>query len=258
MLVAEPCQRSLHLNGPLLLYHTSVGRTITVDRLAAKGEVIKTLGGIRKTNAPANLYESSILSRLSVYREEKRLIAQEALKCISPGQTIYLDGSSTSLQLAKLIAKKMTGLTIIVNSAITYLELVRGSENIIICIGGQHDPVSFCMTGLTAEEETQKYFVDKAFMSTKGFLPAEGTFESSVPAFRIKQIVAEKCRELILLVDHTKFGQQALRKVLDVSQIHTVITDKGTSAADITLLKKHVGSVRVASAKGMESLETVQ
>ena len=229
-----------------------------VDRLVVEGEVVKTLGGMQKVNTAANLYESSVLSRLSVHLEEKQLIAQEALRHIQPGETIYLDGSSTCLQLAKSLAKNMAGVTVITNSAITYLELVRGGKNTVICIGGQHDPVSFCMTGLTTEEEAQKYFVDKAFMSTKGFMPSEGTFESSVPTFRIKQIVAKKCKELILLVDHSKFGERALRKVLDVTQIHVVITDNQTSEADILMLKKKVGSVHIASTAELKSLETIK
>ena len=223
-----------------------------VDRLVADGEVIKTLGGVQVVDGLSTLCESSLLSRLSVHLEQKRLIALEAVKHIQPGETIYLDGSSTCLQLAKTLAKKMTGITVITNSAITYLDLVKGGENTVICIGGQHDPVSFCMTGLTTEEEAQKYFVDKAFMSTKGFLPEEGTFESSVPTFRVKQIVAKKSKELILLVDHSKFGQRSLRKVLDISEVHTVITDGGISEEYVSLLRKNVGNVYVATAAEMQ------
>lgn len=229
-----------------------------VDRLVAEGEVVKTLGGMQKVNAAVNLYESSVLSRLLVCLDEKKLIAQEALRYIQPGETIYLDGSSTCLQLAKSLAKTMAGVTIITNSVITYLELVKGGNNTIICIGGQHDPVSFCMTGLSTEEEAQKYFVDKAFMSTKGFMPSEGTFESSVPTFRIKQIVAKNCKQLILLVDHSKFGQRALRKVLDIKQIHAVITDSQTATADILMIKKKVGSVHIVSPAESKPLETVK
>ena len=244
------------LEGLLQVSNMTVRRD--ADKLVAEGQVIKTLGGIRNANTAANLYESSVLSRLSVHIEEKQLIAQKALRHIRSSETIYLDGSSTCLQLAKLLATKMAGLTVITNSAITYLELVRGGENTVICIGGQHDPVSFCMTGPTTEEEAQKYFVDKAFMSTKGFMPSEGTFESSVPTFRVKQIIAKKCKKLILLVDHSKFGERALRKVLDVAQIHIVITDNQTSQADLLMLKDKVGSVHVASTAESESLETIK
>ena len=59
------------------------------------------------------------------------------------------------------------------------------------------------------EDQVKRFFVDKAFMSTKGFLPTEGTFESSVGLFRIKQIVVKQSGKVILLVDHSKFRQRA-------------------------------------------------
>jgi DeoR/GlpR family transcriptional regulator of sugar metabolism len=80
--------------------------------------------------------------------------------------------------------------------------------------------------------------VDVAFVSTKAFLPAIGTFESSQPTFRIKQIIARQCAELVLLVDHSKFGQRALSKVIETGKIHTVVTDRRARKADLDGLAK--------------------
>ena len=68
--------------------------------------------------------------------------------------------------------------------------------------------------------------------------------------FRIKQIMAEQCSKLVLLVDHTKFGKRSLSKVLDISQIHHVVTDDKTSKSDITLLEERVHKVTVATISG--------
>ena len=81
------------------------------------------------------------------------------------------------------------------------------------------------IVGPAAEESARRFFVDVAFLSTKGFLPEEGTFESAMATFRIKQIIAEQAGRVCLLVDHSKFGRRALCKVLDVAQIDEVITD---------------------------------
>jgi DeoR/GlpR family transcriptional regulator of sugar metabolism len=69
-------------------------------------------------------------------------------------------------------------------------------------------------------------------------LPEEGTFESSLATLRIKQIVAEQAARVVLLADHSKFGRRALCKVLDIGQIHEVITDAGTSAADLASVER--------------------
>jgi len=51
---------------------------------------------------------------------------------------------------------------------------------------------------------------------------------------------------VVLLVDHSKFGQRALCKVLEIGQIDEVLTDAGTSAADIAILEQPGLTVRVA------------
>lgn len=217
-----------------------------IDRLAAEGRVIKILGGAQKGNAPASFYESQVTTRLTNHAAEKRAIAFQALELIEDSQTIFLDGSTTCLELAKLLAIHAKGLTVITNSAFVVLELGRGTDNRIIGIGGQYDPGSLSFVGPTSEDEAKRFFVDQAFFSTKGFLPAEGTFESAVANFRIKQIIAEQCHNVTLLVDHSKFGQRALCKVLDVAQIHRVVTNDRTGDRDKAILRELGKDVHVA------------
>jgi len=229
-----------------------------IDRMAKEKKVIKTLGGVQLRNVSETFYETSLLSRLHERVKEKNAIAKTALEMIEPGETIYLDGSSTCIQLAKLLARRSSGNTILTNSPLVHIELGRGMGNTIISIGGQHDPNSFCLVGEMAESEARKYYVDKMFISTKGFISDEGTFESSIATFRIKQIFAAQTNHLSLLVDHSKFGQRALRKVLDISAIHTVITDDKTAEQELSLLRKSNVSVLVAASTEQGILEEVK
>ena len=188
-----------------------------VDKLVRQGGVIKTLGGVQTAHAPKHLFESPVEQRLSVHRAEKEQIARAALREIQPHQTIFLDGSTTCLVLARQLAKTLRGLTVVTHSALLCMELGRIQENThpVFALGGQFDPATACLVGPTAEEAARRFFVDVAFFSTKGFLPDEGTFESSIAAIRIKQIVAEQAARVVLLVDHSKFGQRALCQALE-------------------------------------------
>ena len=78
-------------------------------------------------------------------------------------------------------------------------------------------------------------------------MPQEGTFESFEGTFRIKQIVAQQCSELALLVDHSKFGQKALSKVLDPSDIDVVVTDDKAPDGDVAWLRDEGKTVHVVS-----------
>jgi DeoR/GlpR family transcriptional regulator of sugar metabolism len=228
-----------------------------VDKLVRRGGVIKTLGGVQTARGPKHFYESAVQQRLAVHQLEKEQIAREAVQQVKPQQTIFLDGSTTCLVLARALAKRLRGLTVVTHSALVCLEFGRTTDSTILCLGGQFDPSSACCVGPTTEEGARRFFPDTAFLSTKGFLPEEGTFESAIATFRIKQIIAEQAARVVLLVDHSKFGQRALCKVLDIGQIDEVITDAGTSAADLALVEKRGLAVRVASADRLP-LETIK
>lgn len=216
------------------------------DELLERGDVIKVLGGVQNARGPAHFYESPVYQRLPECLAEKEQIAGEALKQIQPGQTIFLDGSTTCLVLARHIAKTCRGLTIVTHSALACLEFAQGTENTVVSFGGQFDPASACFVGATAEDAARRFYPEMAFFSTKGFLADEGTFESVIATLRIKQILAEQAARVVLLVDHSKFGQRALCKVLPIEQINDVITDAGTSASDRELLEQHGVTVRIA------------
>ena len=207
------------------------------DELVRLGKIIKTVGGIQQASAAPYLYENSVRERIANHQPEKKAIAAKALELIKDQQTIFIDGGTTNLALAKLIAAQRSGLSILTNSALTCLELSKGN-NTIIGIGGEYDPVTLSFAGPQADEMAKSFFIDQAFITTKGVLPEDGTYESAVATSRVKQVMAGRAAETVLLVDHTKFGVRALSKVLDISQIQQVVTDEGTGESDLTVLRR--------------------
>ena len=217
-----------------------------VDALAHARRAIKTVGGVQDVGR-SSWYESDIQSRLNVNLTEKTTIAARALELITSRQTLFLDGSTTCIRLAKKIASHKRDLTIVTNSVFVCLELGGTGNNRVLSLGGELDSHSASFVGAASEAAASQAFVDLAFMSTKGFQPTEGTFESSLVTMQIKRIIAQQCERMILLVDHSKFHQRALSKVLDVSQISDVITDDQTSAEDISTLRENGMVVHVAA-----------
>lgn len=230
-----------------LLQVSSMTARRDVQRLAKRGLLVKTLGGAQRSNAPQFLYETSLLSRIEIQRAEKRAIAREAMSFFKANQTLFLDGSSTCIEFARLIAKSDIALTIITNSVIIAMELGQAAKVSVICLGGEYDAQSACLGGTLTEEDAKKFYVDSAFVSTKAFVPTEGTYESSIGTLRVKQLLASRCSQLILLVDHSKFGQRALCKVLDVGAIQIVITDPGTPADALRVLKERGCQIVIAA-----------
>ena len=219
-----------------------------IDQLARADALIKTLGGAQYAKVPQFLYETSLSSRLGVNRTAKELIASAALGQVRPRQTLFLDGSSTCIAFARALAKSRLELTVITNSALIAMEVGAAPSVKVICVGGDYDPQSASFVGTLAEEGCGRFYIDTTFLSTKSFLAAEGTYESSTATLRIKQLVAKRSTRVVLLVDSSKFGQRALCKVLDVGAIHLVITDGQCTKATRQVLKRSGCEVIVAAA----------
>lgn len=223
--------------------------------LSAAGRVIKTLGGLQAANGPSSLYETDVRSRLTENIREKRSIARAALELITPNSTLFLDGSTTCLELARAMVTLDEPVTVVTNSMLIALELHQARCVTVIMIGGELDRRSASCVGLDTERSLERFYVDQVFISTKGLVVEEGTFESSMANMRIKQYVAQNSRRVVLLVDHSKFGQRALRKVLDMPQIHTVITDTGASPQALAVLQKagietHIAETYASKSEG--------
>jgi DeoR/GlpR family transcriptional regulator of sugar metabolism len=66
-------------------------------------------------------------------------------------------------------------------------------------------------------------------MATTGVTIADGLTNSVLAQAELKRVMIEVSSEVILLTDHTKFGQVASSVVGPVTLLHTVITDDGIS-----------------------------
>jgi DeoR/GlpR family transcriptional regulator of sugar metabolism len=221
-----------------------------VDRLAAGGLLIKALRGARRAESGPALLETDLQARLTANLAEKRAIAVAAARTVRPGQTLFLDGSTTCLELAKELGQHAEGLTVVTSSVLVCLHLGRGGANTVLCLGGHYDPTSASLYGPETEAALERLYPDIAFLSTKGFIPAEGTFESASHLFRLKQIVARQAQQVTLLVDHSKYDQRALAQVLNAAQIQRVISDAKAPTAAVALLRKSGCEVVLAAGRG--------
>ncbi len=227
-----------------------------VEAMARRGLVLRTLGGTHRKEMPkSNLYESDIQARLREQGEEKRAIALAVPALIADAQSVFLDAGTTTIETARILAQRVEGKNLITNSLLVCGELAASGKNRVTVLGGDLSAESAAFTGLMTEENAQSYYYDAALLSTKGLILDEGTFESSLENFRVKQVVAPRAKQVILLVDHTKFGLRALRRVLDITAFHCVVTDQKTSPSDIQSLTDR--GIRVVVADGSESVALV-
>ncbi len=167
----------------------------------------------------------------------KEEIARKALTLIHDNDVIYLDGGSTVLSLARLLANRGGNLTIITNSLMAATELMESNCRLIL-LGGEFRPIARTLVGPLTLPVTETLNVDKAFLGTIG-ISAEGLSTTDPNEAFTKKSVMSRAKEVILLADSSKFGVKSLTAAGTLNEIHTVVSDRNLKAEFVRLLTKH-------------------
>ncbi|RCW45551.1 DeoR/GlpR family DNA-binding transcription regulator [Paenibacillus prosopidis] len=205
-----------------------------LDRLEQAGRLRRSHGGAVsvKDQQPEIPYFEREVTRA----DEKKRIAEEAVKLIQPKDRILLDASTTAWYMAASMPD--IPLTVLTNSIKVAMELSSKEKIEVISTGGILASRSLSYVGPLAERSLDAYHVDKAFFSCKGVHLERGVSESNELQARIKHKMVGMADQVILLADSSKFGVQAFTHVADLSDIHTIITDGRVSSELLLQLKE--------------------
>jgi DeoR/GlpR family transcriptional regulator of sugar metabolism len=204
-----------------------------LDELEARGLLRKTRG--QATALSTSLVESSDVYRLNRQVAEKESLAIAALEFIEPGQSIFLDDSTTVLQLAKYLPTRAP-LTIITN-VLTLMNELTGMRGIsLVALGGDYYNWCSAFLGRMTNEAIQKLRADIFIMSTSA-ITDDVCFHQTLETVDTKRAMFESAATRILLVDHTKFEKRALHALAELTEYDIVIVDAQTSPEHITRMR---------------------
>lgn len=196
-----------------------------LEKLEAQEKLIRSHGGAMSIQ-DANSIEVPYFEREITNVKEKQQIALEAVKHVEEGDKIILDASTTAWYMAKSLPD--ISITIVTNSIKVAMELSTKKQITVISLGGILRPESLSFVGPLAESSLDSYYVNKAFISCKGFHLTRGMSESSEQQARIKQKMIANSNALYIMLDHSKFNLQAFTQLGPVNSIDCMITDKKT------------------------------
>ena len=164
------------------------------------------------------------------FLEEKIRIGKEASKMVEEGEVIFLEASTTVLQMAKFLRDKRE-LSVITNSLEIAQEL-RGIEGIsLVVIGGTLRKRTNSLIGPLAELSLSQMRFDKAFIGISALDPSSGITTPTLEEAQTKKEIVKAANQVIALCDHSKFGEQNFAFVMPLEKINILITDKGVSSS---------------------------
>lgn len=202
---------------------------------------LEELGQLRRVHGGAvsvetRLEEPLFDDKTAQAAREKRRIAEYAARLVKPGYTLYLDGGSTVLELARLLAER-SDITVATNSLRAAVELSgRGPQ--LILIGGELRRLSQTVVGTLTSSLLEQLHFDLAFMGTMGLTPEEGLTTSDAGEAFTKRLAMSRAKRVVLLADSRKVGQVSFAQAGRVADLDLLITDPNLKPEAARLLRK--------------------
>lgn len=203
---------------------------VSIETIRRDLEYLEKEGLLKRVHGGAvldevNSRELSYLDRETKNIDEKREIAERAIRFVTEGQSIALDVSTTNTEFAKALKNHFNRLTIITNSLPITLELAEKPHFTVILIGGVLRNEELCTVGDMAAQFLSQFRIDTFFMSMSGISLSEGLTDYGIGEVQIKKKMMEISQRKIVLADSSKFDVVSLLKVCDFEQIDHIITD---------------------------------
>lgn len=96
----------------------------------------------------------------------------------------------------------------------------------LISLGGEYNARYAAMVGLTTEQNIHSLHPDFVFMSASA-ARGKGVYHPDESIVRVKRSMVQAADKPILLIDSTKFHNDSLYRVCDLTDFHRVIVDSG-------------------------------
>ena len=197
-----------------------------VEALEEQGLVQRTHGGViwigdRAPAAQTRIY--AFHQRMSVELQAKRSIAKAAAKLVATGQTILLDGGTTTFYMAEQLRGQSVQL---ITNSLPIANLFMDDDNVeLILTGGLMYPRYGVMLGPAAENFLSTVHAWRMFFSSAGVLGG-ALYNQNLLLVAAERRMMEQSQQVVLLADSEKFGQQALARLCDLSEVDVVVTDE--------------------------------
>jgi DeoR/GlpR family transcriptional regulator of sugar metabolism len=208
-----------------------------LDELEQRGLLMRTHGGALAIDQSHKEAELSFDVRERLQQGEKNRIGQIAASLVHDGDAIALDASTTALQIAKRI-KDRRELTVVTNGIRIALEFIDSPHVTVVMPGGilRRDAVS--LVGELGEEVLAKFNVQKGFFGARGLTLEEGLTDVDSYEVQLKRAMARAAKEVIAIVDHTKWGQVGFVSFVSIDQVDCIITDEGVPPDMVAALRE--------------------
>jgi DeoR/GlpR family transcriptional regulator of sugar metabolism len=194
-----------------------------LSELDRAGKVHKIHGG---ASLPTTIGEGSFHKRMGENVTAKVQVAAEAVKLISPGETILIDTGSTTVYFAEKLVE-LLDLTIVTNSAeIARIISLSPMKPRVFLLGGQFNGDNRQTFGNFAISQVGLFRAHHVILTIGALDAKTGVMDFSIEEAQLAQAMIEQADALTIIADSSKFERIASFKVCGLDQVTNLVCDK--------------------------------
>jgi DeoR family transcriptional regulator, ulaG and ulaABCDEF operon transcriptional repressor len=241
IILGEVAERPVVTVGQLVELTGASEATIRRDitSLDVAGRLRRVRGGAEALHPPQTLGIAgrpfSVNETVNI--EKKRAIARAAVDLCEDGDSIIINGGTTTYQMVHHLAQRR--MQIMTNSFPIAEHLLTNSKNTITVPGGAIYREQNIILSPFDNDVTRNFYARRMFMGAQGVSPI-GVMEGDPLLIQAEQKLINQAEELVLVVDSSKFESRSSLILCPLERVHTVITDDDISARDAKLVE-HAG-----------------
>lgn len=153
---------------------------------------------------------------------KKRAIAIKAAELCEDGDSIIINGGTTTFQMVHSLASRR--LQVFTNSFPIADHLLRHSKNTVVVSGGVIYREQNIILSPFDNDVTRNFYAKQMFMGAQGLSPL-GLMEADPLLIQAEQKLINQADELIVLADSSKFAKRSSLILCALERISKVITD---------------------------------
>ena len=153
---------------------------------------------------------------------EKRAIARAAVELCEEGESIIINGGTTTFQMVYPLATRR--LQVMTNSFPIAEHLLRQSRNAVLVPGGTIYREQMIVLSPFENDVTRNFYARHMFMGAQG-VGALGLMEADPLLIQAEQKLLNQADELVVLVDSSKFEKRSSLILCGLERIATIVTD---------------------------------
>jgi len=216
--------------------------TVTIrkdlEALAAEGRILRAHGGaLAITDAAA---EGAFEVRERYQRAEKDRIGAAAAASVIDGESVALDASTTALAIARHLRARggWLHLTVITNGLRIASELAGVPGITVAMPGGFVRWEAMSVVGPLGEGLFSRVNIQRAFMGAAGFTIESGLSDATQEEADIKRLMTSHARQVIGVIDHTKWERAAFATFCSTQELTTIISDAPPARPTVDALRR--------------------